>query len=268
MTVSAPPRPPQTPPPPRRRDPVEQVDPEALIEEARQRTRRRRRIYAAAAAALALLGASLFVVFSRPEPSQSAASEQPPLPVPADLDDSATLVAHFRKFQVGWVAVYSDGRVIRSSDSGSSNDAIERRLTADGLDQVRSGGIKPRALFMDFYRSNGLAPSYTAARNARPAGTWADANFKPYVPSGYAIFYHGNEESDATEVLGRLPASVQALLRGNERTYHRIVFTGVPSGAQYLEVSATEAPVVRENLRGPFELHPLLPHGEPIYFPG
>jgi hypothetical protein len=254
---------------PRPQDPVERDDPEALIEEARQRARRRRRLYGAAAAGLALLGVSLFVIFGRPDPSQSASPEPPAQPIVADSEDAATLVAHFGEFHVGWVAVYADGRVIigeRTTELRAVNslDSVERRLTADGLERVRSGEIEPRAFLEESVIKGSISNL--------PAGTWADPEFKDYEPTRYGMFWFGekgpgNGPFDATKALSRLPAPVQALLRGKERTYKRVVFPLGPSGVEYFEVSAGRAKLVWRS-GDFFQPSPVLPHGEPIYFPG
>jgi hypothetical protein len=238
VTVTAPPRPPAT------GDLVDWGDPEALIAEARQRARRRRRRYAAIVAVLALLVSSVLVVFGRPEPPQSLSPEPPrTLPIPPDPGDAATIVALFAKFQAGWVLVYGDGRVIRHSDlvSGGSGDMFERRLTATGLDLVRSGAIGLGAILR-------TAPL--------PADTWADPEFKPYVPSRYAACldpgnpdgFLGIRPGHATAILGRLPAAAQPLLRGKEHTYSSVLFS--PSGppVECFEVSTAEALVFFKTL--------------------
>jgi hypothetical protein len=212
VTVTAPPRPPAT------GDPADWGDPEALIAEARQRARRRRRRYGVAVAVLALLATSLIVVFGRPEPSQSLSPEPPrTLPIPPDPDDPTSIVAKFAKFHGGWVVVYGDGRVVTS-------EMTERRLTANALDLVRSGAIEPAALI---YVARSLPQKL-------PADTWADPEFKPYVPSRYAAcldpgnldWFVGSRPGHATEMVGRLPAAARPLLRGTElREYSNDLFS-------------------------------------------
>jgi hypothetical protein len=267
------------PPSPRPQDP----DPEALIEEARQRARRRRRLYGAAAAGLALLGVSLFVVFGRPEASQSA-SPEPPL-VPIASDGEATVLARYAKLGHGWVFIYDDGRVIFNQYGHPLVDwhphpykaepvQVVRRLTSHGLDLVRSGDLSAS----DFLRALSYPKgkhgdvSWDDGRIALPAGLWADPEFKPYVPPRYGVCAwvepggpagSGAAGESLTNLLQGLPASVRALLRGKERTYH-------PDGDYYFPdegwswacfmVSAEEADV----LEGPeVEVFPILPHGAP-----
>jgi hypothetical protein len=84
----------------------------------------------------------------------------------------------------------------------------ERRLTSVGLSGVRSRAARPR-VFLDMNETSQL-----------PEGTWAD-RIRLYVPSRYAICYFGRRgrRLDASSTVGLFPASVEALLRGNERTY-------------------------------------------------
>ena len=276
MTVSAPPRPPRVREPVEPYDPVARDDPEALIEEARQRARRRRRIYAVAAAGLALLGASLVVVFGRPGSSQSAASEPPALPIPAD-DEPATVVAQYAKWPIGWVFVYDDGRVLwhvhgaaaltkEALDVLPSDDplahrtavALERRLTADGLELVRSRAIKPIAFLREWilfpvHHYVNLGVKWTS-RASLPAGLWADTNFKAYEPSRYEVCMDG------------LPAAAQALLRGNERTFRSHsgdIYGGPDDRGECFVVSAEEAKALEGTLPDPrAAMAPILPHGQ------
>src|SRR5688572_20112396 len=145
----------------------------AVIKEAKRRARRRRRIYATTAV-LALVGASLLVFFGRPgPPSQGGASDSAPAlsspAAPAGRDRAAGIVAKYGLIHYGWTLVYDDGRVMFGPDGGQ---LLERRLTAQGLDLVRSGAIQPRAL---------LEPP-----SSQPADTWAAAEWTPYLPKRHA----------------------------------------------------------------------------------
>lgn len=217
MTITAPPRPPQP------CDSVDWADPEVLIAEARRRARRRRRRYAAVAVALlALVATSFMVIFGRPGPSESPPPEPPPtLPIPPDPDDAASIVAKFGEFHGGWVLVYADGRVIKHSDSEVNNtdEMFERRLTANGLDLIRSGAIELRALL----------PWPPLADSRLPADTWAEPEFKPYGPSRYAACLNRYPElagvgpGQTADLMGRLPTAALPLLRGIDlRTYNNI----------------------------------------------
>jgi hypothetical protein len=251
VTVTAPPRPPAT------GDPVDWGDPEALIAEAKQRARRRRRRYAAAAAVLAVLATSVMVVFGRPDPSQSLSPAPPPtLPVPPDPDDAATIVAKYGKVHFGWVVVYGDGRVIQMWDI--PGELFERRLTAKGLDLVRSGAIQPRSLMSLQDRMWHCTPNCVEITRA-PGEVWADAEVKPYVPSRYAACL--GTDPPATEMVGRLPAAARSLLRGEElRAYRNDLFSHSelnPSAPtlppdppeECFEVSTEEAIVLFKTLR-------------------
>lgn len=205
----------------------------------------------------------LFLVFGRPGPSQSASPEGPTLPVATD-DEAATIVAYWGKIHVGYVLVYGDGRVILMPDLRAVfpfpeaegypyfEGLFERRLTADGLDLVRSGAV-PASAFLPDER----VVTWTESKTSLPAGLWADPEFKVYLPSKYAVC----EDPRAVE---RLPTSVQGLLRGKERTYN-------PRGSnpvECFEVSSEEARVLREI--GVARLDPvaILPHGEWVEWGG
>jgi hypothetical protein len=234
VTVTAPPRPPAP------GDPVDWSDPEALIAEAKQRARRRRRRYAAVVAVLALLATSVIVVFGRPDPSQSL-SPGPPrtLPIAPDPDDAASIVAKYGGLRGGgwarpggWVVVYGDGRVI-TSDTAAASGMAERRLTAKGLDLVRSGAIQPRALLSLQDRMWHCTPNCVEITRA-PGEVWADAEVKPYLASRYAACLGTSGHPDvsgippgqATELVGRLPAAARPLLRGEElRAYSNDLFS-------------------------------------------
>jgi hypothetical protein len=266
-------------------------DPEALIEEARQRARRRRLKYAAATAVLALIGVSLMTVVGRPDPSQSASSGSPAPAGPLDQDDAAAIVAKYGAFHVGFVFVYADGRVISMPDLGAywpptagykpgtgAPRLFERRLTAAGVDLVRSGAVQP-AVFLD-------RPSLL------PAGIWADPEFKTYEPSRYAICLgDGGWTDDPTRLIGRLPAAAQTVLRGKERTYLAPRLEFPPDNATPFTCFEVSTEALRETLIGagatmesaqlppdPDYVHlfgsvgawvtPILPHGAPQGFPG
>jgi hypothetical protein len=174
----------------------------------------------------------------------------PVLLVPPDPDDATSIVAKYGKVHRGWVVVYGDGRVITS-------EMTERRLTANGLDLVRSGAIEPAALI---YVARSLPQKL-------PTDTWADAEFKPYVPSRYAACldpgnpdgHLGSRPGHATEMVGRLPAAARPLLRGEElRAYSNDLFSPSDLGLdpqppdppeECFDVSTQEAIVLFKTLR-------------------
>ena len=116
--------------------------------------------------------------------------------------DPLSVIAHYAKIHVGYVYIYADGQVVLYRDRGAT--LLERRLTQEGIDLVRSGAVDPSALLT----------------HQLPEGAWADLEFRAYAPSSYAICSGGVAEPiDASRVVSRLPAPAQALLRGKERTY-------------------------------------------------
>jgi hypothetical protein len=213
-----------------------------------------------------LVAASVMVVFGSPEPPPSSLPEPAALPVPPDPDDAASIVAKYGKVHDGWVLVYADGRVIAYGSNGQCSDCderseyaggdlFERRLTANGLDLVRSGTIPPRFLLS----------GRQVYDPAMPADTWADPEFKPYLPSRLAACWDPwnpevSRPGHATEIVGRLPAAARALLRGKElRTYSnadivaRLAAPGIDWDAEppveCSELSTEEAIVLYKTLR-------------------
>jgi hypothetical protein len=252
MTVAAPPR------PPRPSDPVERDDPEALIEEARQRTRRRRRRYAAAATVLVLIGVALSIVFARPGPSQDASAGLPAPAATPDQDAGATLIAHYERFHVGYVLAYGDGRVIWQFATGPvMSPLLERHLTPDGVELVRSGAMWIGTLFgegtvslcagdrrprVSFGWLRYCDPNFPRA----PAGSWADSAIGTYEPSRWSIGALSESE------IGRFPAAAQAVLRGAERATYNNVFLLYPDmpdmptfPTESIELTTAELNVIR-----------------------
>ena len=115
--------------------------------------------------------------------------------------DSVPVIAQHARIHMGYIYIYGDGRVVLYEDR--SDRLLERRLTQQGIDLVRSGAVDS-------------SPWLTGL----PESAWADPEYMPYAPSRYAICYRGAEEPiDARLAVSRLPASAQVLLRGKERTY-------------------------------------------------
>jgi hypothetical protein len=102
------------------------------------------------------------------------------------------------------IQVYEDGRVIWSQQIGFTGDSrtasttgwLERRLTPQGVDLVRSGAISLEELD---------PPSHV------PAGVWEDPEAKPYVPSRYVVCAAWSQET-----MRLLPQRTQDLLRAHK----------------------------------------------------
>lgn len=296
MTVTAPPRPPQP------SDPARHDDAEALIEEARQRQRRRRRRYAAAAALLMLIGASVSLILARPGPSQSIDAEPSPPPAAAvNRDEAATLIAHHLEVHEAYVLIYDDGRVIVALD-GPGIPTFERHLTPAGVELVRSGAIGARSVLQDILRTDLDRPRNSRGElvllvsvsatpiSSLPAGTWADSEFRRYEPSRYAVCAHDVGLDFALRITNRHLPAAAALLRGKERTYSDfdVLRNGEPIPYQCFELSTEETRALNAlndygfpepgdmseqsfpvaDGRVGFRVHPILPHGEPVGFPG
>lgn len=217
--------------PPRLVDPDEEAAAvEVLIAEARARARRRRRWYTLAILA-ALIGAMVVVSSGRADAPADRLPMDAPAPsspaVPAGQHDLARVVASDGVYHLGWVIVYGDGRVI----VGHETEPLERRLTAAGLDLVRSGAIAPMDL---------LFPS-----SSLPEDIWADSTIRSYQPTRYAACPEGPGTAPAP-ARAPLPAAAQALLRGREHTYTNVDVVSRPDSgpfavAECSELSADEA---------------------------
>jgi hypothetical protein len=150
-------------------------------------------------------------VLGRSEPSQEATAG-PPAPAAApDPDEAANIVAQYRAMRTGWVIVYADGRVIGESyfigPPSLGPGIVERRLTPAGLELVRSGEVKPSTFL-------------TQSTVSQPAGAfWADAEFKPYAPSRYAVWFSGWGAlgPPGPPPSANLPTAAQTMLHGKER---------------------------------------------------
>jgi hypothetical protein len=115
------------------------------------------------------------------------------------------------------VYVYADGRMIWTREGLTG--WLERRLTPEGVELVRSGAVRFGELFLD----PGLV---------LPESALEDRLIKAYVPARFAVcpgYLPGDTGSlEPSSILAHLPVSAKALLRGNERTYD--AFGGVTGG--------------------------------------
>jgi hypothetical protein len=112
-----------------------------------------------------------------------------------------------RKWYHRFLIVYADGRVLSWNDlrspgaagPGGGDYVLERRLTPEGVDLVRSG-VDPDDL---------------------PNGAWTDATAKPYAPPRYSVCFWANEVGDPSAMpqlaaVDLLPAPAKALLGGSD----------------------------------------------------
>jgi hypothetical protein len=123
--------------------------------------------------------------------------------VPSAPHEGKVVAESHRWMPNRFVFVYADGRVISLSDG--YRQFIERRLTPEGVDLVRSGDIQPQD----------LQSGYDA-----PANVWEDPEPEPFVPSRYSVCYwreRGEDdyvEADPSTVLPFFPAPARAILEG------------------------------------------------------
>ena len=213
--------------PPPVADPVRRDIDDAVIKEAKRRARRRR--WSNGAVAVVLASVAALVAWGPAPPAQNpppAAGAEPPAGPfpPGGASPDAQLVAGFGAWHLGWVLAYSDASVIMYEDANAHplatlprsmpmSDArfVVRRLTDDGLADVRSGAVPLSAFLTDPESVRGL---------------WADPEFRPYDnPLGYVACHvvEGAAPFHAsTGVLAQLPVAAQAVLRGTEQTYEVI----------------------------------------------
>jgi len=132
------------------------------------------------------------------------------------------------------VRVYADGRVL-SWDLGEAPPCygsscpggvpfVERRLSPEGVELVRSGAVRPK----DWYLV--------------PESAWEDREGKPYVPARYeACFRRTDSPSEVEALLDLLPPSAQALLSGSDPALNPGCLEVTPEEARSLEEILSEA---------------------------
>lgn len=150
----------------------------------------------------------------RPGSLDSAAGAVAPVADPPVGD--AALIDSWGRVHEGWVLVYDDGRVLWYPDAGagmargmSRYAIVERRLTTEGLELVRSGALGSG----QFNRSELV-----------PADVWAEAEWRPYVPAEYAVCHvaEGSPDdywADASSVFAELPPEARTLVRDRQRQF-------------------------------------------------
>ena len=119
-----------------------------------------------------------------------------------------------------YLVVYADGRVLWWNDlrgdgggdgPGGGDYVLERRLTPEGVDLVRSGAIT----------AADLAPP--SVLSGVPESAWADADARPYAPPRYSVcFWANGVDGDPFRpglmlpAVELLPAPAKALLSGDD----------------------------------------------------
>ena len=180
-------------------------------EEAKRRARRRRQrvMVIAVAVSVTVAGVAIAAMSGGERGSSSAASgAEAGGTIGAPGVEAVEPIAAWGVVHDGWVRIYADGRVLWENDTGR---ILERRLTRTGMALVRSGVLTGADI--DDGRHDALA-----------SGIWAEAEFRPFSPSVYAVcFWVQLEETGrhipATAVVDELPRAAQALVRGTERHF-------------------------------------------------
>ena len=247
----------------------------------RDRVRRRRTTVIGVSAAIAIAtAAAITVVGGRAGASDGGLPDHRPSDAPpaAAADPGAVeLIDSWAALHQGWVMVFADGRVLRYADSGSTlfgdrtrDLLIERRLSADGLARVRAGDLAAA----DF---GVVLPALM------PDDVWADAAFRAYAPTAYAVCaWQGGDGPrgwmNVAGVLDDLPGAMQSILRGTQREFSGYAFEtfevphellgpvacfGVSPQAAAVVVGMSEHPSDRYHSEGDL-LTFTSRHGEPI----
>ena len=163
--------------------------------------------------------------------------------IPSSPETGELIADYITPLGGGDVFVYADGRVIFNHQS--YGQLSERRLTPEAVDLVRSGAIKPENL-------------HPPVLFGVPAGAWADAEFRPYVPSWYAVCYYMKERrlqptvnggyEYPSRVLPFFPSPARAILRGE--VSHGIVggAAGDPDSPECSAVTTEEGRALEEML--------------------
>ena len=132
-------------------------------------------------------------------------------------DDPLAVIGRDARLHVGWVFVYSDGRVVGANGAY----LFERSLTPEGLELIRSGAV-PSSAILDDPRMSGsiisprLVPQVLGP--LLPDSAWADPDVHPYQPTDYAVCAVDSGHLLAVDdAFARLPDAAQAILRGNAR---------------------------------------------------
>jgi hypothetical protein len=211
----------------------------------------------------------------------------PPAGTAVSTPVEGELIADFKGYEGfdGYVVrVYADGRVLWwdwfGPPCGGSSclggvPFVERRLSPEGVELVRSGAVQSKDL--------------PGLRSLVPESAWEDRAGKPYVPARYlACFWRTDSPPtdgplDFEALLDPLPAPAQALLRGSDPALNPRCLEVTPEGARSLEEIMSQARSSRGD--DPYEvgawslrdgngdqvgisLHPLFPDGHRFAQPG
>jgi hypothetical protein len=172
----------------------------------------------------------------------------------------------------GYVRVYADGRVLSAGTFGGI--IVERRLSPEGVELVRSGTLDPAAVVDRAFPG--------------PASAWEDRKGKPYVPARYGACFGpaAGVALDVEALLDLLPTAAQALLRGSAPAWNRGCLEVTPEEARSLEEILSEARASRgdpwgwkvgawslrdgngdQDIRN-IRISPLYPDGRRLFRPG
>lgn len=141
----------------------------------------------------------------------------PPEGAVPSTPDTGKLILQYQHAGIGWVYLYTDGRVLWSF----LGPTYERRLSPAGVDLVRSGAIEPSVF---------LRQCLACTKPVLPAGSWADAEIRQYVPSRYAMCHFELSRFRQSRFLDLLPSPAQELLRGKQQPYQGVTDPNLGAG--------------------------------------
>ena len=141
----------------------------------------------------------------------------PPEGAVPSTPETGQLIAERQHVGIGWAYVYADGRVLWSF----LGPTYERRLSPAGVDLLRSGAIEPSVF---------LRQCLACTKPVLPAGSWADAEIRQYVPSRYAMCAFELSRFRPSRFLDLLPSPAQELLRGKQQPYQGVTDPNLGAG--------------------------------------
>lgn len=199
----------------------------------------------------------------------------PPAGTAVSTPVEGELIAETNYAYPTYVRVYADGRVLSwhlgesppcwGSSCPGGVPFVERRLSPEGVELVRSGAVQPKEWYLV------------------PQGAWEDREGRPYVPARYEACFSRTDSPPGVEaLLDLLPASAQALLSGSDPALTPRCFEATPEEARSLEEIMSQARSSRGDspyavgvwlLYGKgdqvgINLHPLFPDGRRFIRPG
>jgi hypothetical protein len=199
-----------------------------------------------------------------PTVHEAESDDIPPAGTAVSTPVEGELIAESDFYPSPYVRVYADGRVLSTRTPGGGGLYVERRLSREGVELVRSGTVQPGDLL--------------GSRHLVSESAWEDRDGKPYVPARYSVCWRSGGPLEP--VLDLLPRSAQALLRAGDPALNPQCLEVTPEEARSLKEILSEAGSPHGNalhtvgawlLRNGkgdqvgITLHPLFPDGRRVF---